>query len=51
MEGVLQPAAGVSGFIYFSDLDDADSVDLVATFVNASTNAVIATVQMYFEVD
>ena len=51
MEGVLQPAAGVSGFIYFSDLDDADSVDLVATFVDASTNVVIATVQMYFEVD
>jgi hypothetical protein len=51
VEGVLQPAAEVSGFIYFSNLDDADNVDLVATFVDASTNAVIATVQMYFEVD
>ena len=51
MEGALQPGAGVTGFIYFPNLDDADNVDLVATFVNASTNAVIATVQMYFEVD
>ena len=51
MEGVLQPAGRVTGFIYFAGLDDGDTIDLVSTFVDASTDAAIATVQMSFELD
>jgi hypothetical protein len=51
MEGVLPPAGEVKGFIYFPEPDDADEVDLVATFVDASTGAVIATARMFFDVE
>jgi hypothetical protein len=50
-EGVLQPGEEVKGFVYFSVFDDAEDVEFVATFVEPSTDVVVATTTMFFEAD
>jgi hypothetical protein len=47
-ERVLEPGSRVTGFVYFERIDEAETVDLVTTLVDAGTLTPFGTIEMAF---